>query len=267
MRLNEAERATLEERARLAREIHDGLAQHLWFAKLKFERLSSTLADDDRPLAMDVTQALDAAIVEAREALVTMRSGLDEDVPFADMLERTVDDFESRSGLRVEFAVSSGMPATLGPRVQVELLRIVSEALTNVRKHADATTVRVKAEVSDGEILIKITDNGRGFSQDEAFAQGMGLQGMRERAGLIGGSLMVMSEISGGTSIEVRAPVVATGVVAVSEASERTPMASDEPELEQVEPAETGAGNGRPAPSARPGTPKTPDASPKGMHT
>ena len=83
MRVNEAERATLEERARLAREIHDGLAQHLWFAKLKFERLSSTLSDEDRPLAGEVTQALDAAIIEAREALVTMRSSLEEDVPFS----------------------------------------------------------------------------------------------------------------------------------------------------------------------------------------
>ena len=129
MRVNEAERATLEERARLAREIHDGLAQHLWFAKLKFERLSSTLSEEERPLANEVTQALDAAIVEAREALVTMRSSLEEDVPFADMLERTIDDFESRSGLRVEYTASTGIPATLAPRVQVELLRIVSEAL------------------------------------------------------------------------------------------------------------------------------------------
>ena len=143
MRVTEAERATLEERARLAREIHDGLAQHLWFAKLKFERLSSTLSDDERPLAEEVTQALDAAIIEAREALVTMRSSLEEDVPFSDMLVRTVDDFESSSGLRAEFTASTGIPSSFAPRVQVELLRIVSEALNNVRKHADATTVRI----------------------------------------------------------------------------------------------------------------------------
>jgi signal transduction histidine kinase len=229
MRFNEAERATLEERARLAREIHDGLAQHLWFAKLKFERLSSTLSEDDRPLAKEVTEALDAAIIEAREALVTMRSSLEEDVPFADMLARTVDDFEERSGLRVEFSAASGIPSTLPPRAQVELLRIISEALNNVSKHADATTVRVSVEVSDGELLITITDNGRGFAQEEAFDQGMGLQGMRERARLIGGSLLLMSELSGGTTVEVRAPVVARGVGSVSETSERTTMAPDMP--------------------------------------
>jgi signal transduction histidine kinase len=230
MRVNEAERATLEERARLAREIHDGLAQHLWFAKLKFERLSGTLDDDDLPLAAEVTQALDAAIVEAREALVTMRSSLEEDLPFSDMVARTVDDFESRSGLRVEFTTSAVVPATLAPRVQVELLRIIQEALTNVRKHADATTVRVNADVDleRGEVLITVTDNGRGFAQEEAFDHGLGLQGMRERARLIGGNLLVMSEISGGTTVELRAPLARPAAPPVVEETPRTPLASVE---------------------------------------
>jgi signal transduction histidine kinase len=257
MRVNEAERATLEERARLAREIHDGLAQDLWFAKLKFERLSSTLSDEDRPLAEEVTQALDAAIVEAREALVTMRSSLEDDVPFSDMLVRTVEDFEGRSGLRVEFTAATGMPSALAPRVQVELLRIVSEALNNVRKHADATLVRIKAEVAEGELLITVTDNGRGFAEAEAFDRGMGLQGMRERARLIGGSLRVRSELSGGTTIDVRAPLVTSGVSSVSETSERTPMAPD------VEAAPAGG----PAESAKTPTSKTADAKPTGMQT
>jgi signal transduction histidine kinase len=227
MRVNDLERAALEERARLAREIHDGLAQHLWFAKLKFERLAGTLSEGDQALAAEVTQALDAAIIEAREALVTMRASLTEDAPFADMLARTVDDFESRSGLRVEFTMTTGIPSSLAPRVQVELLRIVSEALTNVRKHADATMVRIHAEVSRSELVIRVTDNGRGFVQEEAFDQGMGLRGMRERARLIGGSLLVMSELSGGTTIEVRTPLVTRGVVSIPETDERTPMAPD----------------------------------------
>ncbi len=272
MRVNEAERATLEERARLAREIHDGLAQHLWFAKLKFERLSSTLSDDDRPLADEVTQALDAAIIEAREALVTMRSSLEGDVPFADMLVRTVDDFEDDSGLRTQFTASTGIPSALAPRVQVELLRIINEALNNVRKHADATLVRVTAEVTEGELLVTVTDNGRGFAQAEAFDRGMGLQGMRERARLIGGSLAVTSEISGGTRIEVRTPLVTRGVSSVSETSERTAMApSDEPPLPleaplppvMLIPDDDDPGAIRPLN----GTTSAPDVKPTGMQT
>ncbi|HSM32814.1 MAG TPA: sensor histidine kinase [Anaerolineae bacterium] len=239
MRVNEAERATLEERARLAREIHDGLAQHLWFAKLKFERLSSNLPEDDRALAEEVTQALDAAIIEAREALVTMRSSLEGDVPFGDMLVRTVDDFEEASGLRATFSASTGIPAALAPRVQVELLRIISEALNNVRKHADATLVRVTAEVCDGELLITVADNGHGFDPSEELVKGMGLQGMQERARLIGGNLAVRSEISGGTTVEVRAPLVARAVGSVSETSERTAMAPAEPEPLPIGQADT----------------------------
>ncbi|HZW00438.1 MAG TPA: sensor histidine kinase [Candidatus Deferrimicrobium sp.] len=271
MRVNDTERAALEERARLAREIHDGLAQHLWFAKLKFERLAGTLSESDQALASEVSQALDAAIVEAREALVTMRASLTEDVPFGDMLTRSVDDFESRSGLRVEFSMSTGIPSNLAPRVQVELLRIVSEALTNVRKHADATMARISAEVSEGELVITITDNGRGFAQEEAFDQGMGLRGMRERARLIGGSLLVMSELSGGTTIEARAPLVTRGVASLPETDERTPMApdagpgSDELQLElpDVFPDRSG-----PSPSVLSplrGTASAPDANPNGM--
>ena len=200
MRTTEAERAILEERSRLAREIHDGLAQHLWFAKLKMERLTSTLSEEERPLAAEVTQALDTAIIEAREALVTMRSAAEQDMAFSDMLARTVDDFGDRSGLRVAATTSSTVPTSLPPRIRVEVLRVISEALTNVRKHADATMVRVNADVQEGDLVISVTDNGRGFDVDDVAGQGLGLQGMQERARLVGGTLVVRSEPSGGTT-------------------------------------------------------------------
>jgi signal transduction histidine kinase len=269
MRVNDAERAALEERARLAREIHDGLAQHLWFAKLKFERLVGTLAEADQPLAAEVTEALDAAIIEAREALVTMRASLAEDVPFADMLQRSIDDFEDRSGLRVELAMPTGLPTVLAPRVQVELLRIVSEALTNVHKHADATTVRIVAEVSGGELLITITDNGHGFVPDEAFDQGLGLRGMRERARLINGSLLLMSELSGGTTVEVRVPVAAPGVSDVSDTLERTTMAPTDDggpvDLQQELPTSGDRVSGGTSPGSRRGSPNAADIAAKGV--
>ena len=172
------------------------------------------------------------------------------------MLERTVDDFEGRSGLRVEFTASTGIPSALAPRVQVELLRIVSEALNNVRKHADATLVRINAEVVEGELLITVTDNGRGFSPAEATGKGMGLQGMRERARLAGGGLEVRSEPSGGTTIEVRAPLATTGLSSVSETSERTTMAPEVGEPDAVEQLELRGSTSSPA-----------DVKPTGMQT
>jgi len=119
--------------------------------------------------------------------------------------------------------------------------------------------VRVAAEVKDGELLITITDNGRGFDQDHGFDKGMGLQGMRERARLIGGSLLVMSELSGGTTIEVRAPVATTSVGSPAETAERTAMALDRPsDPDQSE-----------LPGVLPGTESggTPDNKPTGVQT
>ena len=127
---------------------------------------------------------------------------------------RTVDDFEDRSGLPCRVHPVDGHARhACAPRVQVELLRIVSEALTNVRKHADATMVRIAAEVSDGRAARSASPTtDAASSYDEALDQGLGLRGMHERARLIGGSLLVRSELSGGSTVEVRTPLVAPGV-------------------------------------------------------
>jgi signal transduction histidine kinase len=202
----EAERATLEERTRLARELHDGLSQDLWFAKLKHERLVPLVPSDARPLADEVTVALDAAIAEAKQAVVTMRTGLDRDRPLYELLAETLEEFGSRSGLRADFS-GADLPNALSPRKQAEVLRIVQEALTNVRKHADATVVRLSADVSDGRLMLGITDNGRGFRPDDSSGDGLGLQGMKERARLMGGELNVQSEPSGGTTIRLALPI------------------------------------------------------------
>jgi signal transduction histidine kinase len=208
LRVTEAERATLEERARLGREIHDGLAQHLWFAKLKFERLAGSVPEEEKPLAAEVGQALDAAIVEARQALVTMRTSLDSDLPLSDMLRRTVDDFGQRSGVQVEFWPEAGIPSAIPPRQQIELLRVVQEALTNVRKHADATVVRVRAELDGRDLRVTVSDNGKGFDPQTASDRGLGLLGMEERARLMGGALEIASEAQGGTRVTLVLPLI-----------------------------------------------------------
>jgi len=202
----EAERATLEERTRLARELHDGLAQDLWFAKLKHSRLLPLVPPDARGLADEVTSALDAAIEEAKQAVVTMRAGLEHDRPLHELLAEALDEFGDRSGVRADFS-GADLPTSLSARKQAELLRIVQEALTNVRKHADATVVRLVAEVDDGKLVLGITDNGRGFRPDDSSGDGLGLQGMKERARLMGGELRVDSEPSGGTTIRIALPI------------------------------------------------------------
>ena len=201
----EAASAQLEERARIAREIHDGLAQDLWYAKLKQSRLAQRVADDgeSRILSDEVGNAIDAALAEARSAVVAMRPGANPgDLP--DMIARQVVDFSDRFALRAEVRNSGPLPQ-VEPRAQAEVLRIVQEALTNVRKHADATVVRVDLE-SGADFTVTIADNGRGFRPDVATG-GFGLESMRQRAELIGATLTVRSEPSDGTRVELVVPV------------------------------------------------------------
>lgn len=206
-RLSEAELASaaLEERARLAREIHDGLAQDLWYAKLKQSRLAQTadLRGESLALSEEVADAIDTALAEARNAVAAMREGV-EAGSLVEMLSRHVDDFSDRFAIRTELTQVGPTP-DVGPRAQAEVLRIVQEALTNVRKHADATVVRVEV-ATDGDLRLVIADNGRGFRPESA-RTGFGLESMRQRADLIGARLTVGAEPQNGTRIELRVPL------------------------------------------------------------
>jgi len=196
--------AALDERGRLAREIHDGLAQDLWYAKLKQSRLArlAEFGDEARQLSDEVGDAIDAALSEARHAVVTLREGATAG-PLLELITRQVEDFSDRFAVRADLTVEGSEPE-IGSRAEAEVTRIVQEALTNVRKHADATVVRVSVESGDG-LRLAVSDNGRGF-QPEARGDGFGLESMHQRATLIGGTLRVSSEPRNGTLVELMVP-------------------------------------------------------------
>jgi two-component system nitrate/nitrite sensor histidine kinase NarX len=135
--------------------------------------------------------------------VAAMRMGA-ESGPLLELLTRHVEDFADRFALRAELT-SDGTPPQVGARAQAELLRIVQEALTNVRKHADATVVRVHV-ATDDDLRISVSDNGRGF-RPEAVAGGFGLESMRQRAAIIGAGLEVASEPQNGTRVEISVPI------------------------------------------------------------
>ena len=200
----DAANATLAERTRLAREIHDGLAQDLWYAKLKQGRLTqnSSLDPEAKTTAGEVLDAIDSALAEARQAVMAMRVDPSAASSLEEVLRSYVEDFADRFGLRAEFD-AEGTLQRLPPRTEAEVLRIVQEALNNVRRHADATLVRVRTERSGPISRVSVTDNGRGFDPDDVPADRYGLRGMRERADLIGASLEVRSRDRDGTRITV----------------------------------------------------------------
>ena len=204
----EISRAALEERARLSRELHDGLTQDLWLAKLKIGRLSAALRKDPeaRALVSDASDAIDQGLAEAHQAVMAMRIAAAEDGSFGHLLTRYTEDFEDRFGQRVRVECAPDLPE-LPVRTQAELLRIAQEALANVHRHADARIARIRVRVEDGWFVLVIQDDGRGFEVAEPGQSDFGLLAMRERAAMIGGQLEIDSHPGGGTRVEARAPL------------------------------------------------------------
>ncbi|MEP6638759.1 MAG: sensor histidine kinase [Chloroflexota bacterium] len=201
----EAADATLAERTRLAREIHDGLAQDLWYAKLKQGRLTQndSLDAEAKRTAGEVLSAIDSALAEARQAVMAMRVDPSAASSLEEVLRSYVEDFADRFGLRAEFHTDGTLPR-LAPRTEAEILRIVQEALNNVRRHADATVVRVRTERDGQTARVSVTDNGKGFDPSAVPAGRYGLRGMQERAELVGATLEIRSRDRDGTTITVQ---------------------------------------------------------------
>jgi len=204
----DAANATMAERARLAREIHDGLAQDLWYAKLKQGRVAGALelSEETRLAAREVLTALDAALAEARQSVMAMRADPTSGSTLEEVLRAYVDDFGDRFGLRAEFQSVSTLPR-LSPRTEAEVLRIIQEALNNVRKHADATVVRVGSEVSERVLRLTVSDNGRGFEVAAVPRDRFGLASMQERAEGVGAELTIHSRPSDGTQVVLDLPI------------------------------------------------------------
>ncbi len=199
--------AALAERTRLAREIHDGLAQDLWFAKLKQGGVEQAeeLKDSTRAVVREVLGSIDAALADARQAVMALRIDPNSGGGLVTVLKSYVEDFGDRYGVLAEFSADPEVPR-LAPRVEAELLRIVQEALNNTRKHADATLVRVNATCADGRVRVAVADNGRGFDPRAVADSRFGLRGMRERADVIGARLEIDSRPQDGTRVLVELP-------------------------------------------------------------
>ncbi|MFL5886749.1 MAG: sensor histidine kinase [Thermoleophilaceae bacterium] len=195
------EAAALEERRRLARELHDGLAQELAFISTQSRWLSqSEGADRARldQLALAAARALD----ESRGAIAALTRPLDEPLEVA--VAQAAEEVADRVGVKVKLDLEPGVEVT--PTTRAALVRIVREAVTNTARHAQASEVTVSL-ATDGQLALQISDNGVGFDPAaESDGWGFGLMSMRERAQAIGAELEVHSRVGEGTRIEVMIP-------------------------------------------------------------
>ncbi|HST16127.1 MAG TPA: ATP-binding protein [Gaiellaceae bacterium] len=197
IRAAEFGRAVAEERGRLAREIHDGLAQYL-FAVASHASMLETGADPETTLPR-LKEAAQAAQQEARYAFLALSSAAGRS-PFDAALRRYVEFLAADGTLDVQLVIDPKI--VLRPDEQIELFRIVQEGLANARKHAGARTARVEIGTRAGARFVEVRDDGDGFEPEEGGA-GQGLANMRERAASIGGNLSLRTAPRRGTCVEV----------------------------------------------------------------
>jgi two-component system, NarL family, sensor kinase len=200
--------ARAEERTRIAREIHDTLAQGLTAIALNIESAMHRL--DSRP--DQARERLERALAmarqnleDARQSVLDLRTTPLAGKPLAEALAALGRAFTSETGVAVRVDADPGLQLPL--RTEAELFRIAQEALTNVRKHAHAREVRLSLRRHGASLRLSVRDNGRGFSARRPSNDGHGLLGMRERAKLLGGRLQVSSTPGHGTRITARVPM------------------------------------------------------------
>lgn len=206
----EREAAVARERALLARELHDSIAQALAFMKIQLQLLRSAMKSNNAQRIDASLDELDAGVRESladvRELLLHFRTRTqDQDIEPA--LRSTLQKFELQSGVPVQLQFS-GYGQPLAPDVQIQVLHVLQEALSNVRKHAQAS--RVEAEVTSLPTWrFVVRDNGQGYDPDALQADiqvHVGLQIMRERAAQIGGTLRIVSAPAKGTQVILELP-------------------------------------------------------------
>lgn len=202
--------AVLEERYRLSREMHDGVAQTLGFLGMHAERLEHMIGRQDADVLQEELKELRGVIAEAyldvREAIDGLRLTVDRPGGFASALQAHVEDFTRRTGLPVDYSglEDLDLPADLA----LHLLRITQEALANVRRHADADHVSVSLGRDNGHLELTVADDGRGFDfNNPQDRHHVGLASMRERVRSLDGQLILATSPGHGTRVTARVPL------------------------------------------------------------
>ncbi|MCP4417018.1 MAG: sensor histidine kinase [Chloroflexi bacterium] len=205
------ETAVLRERQRLAREIHDTLAQGFTSIVMHLEAAEQAIPSDIQITEQHLDQARTTArdsLAQARRVVDDLRPELLEGTPFDEAIARVVQQWTAHSGVATEFKVT-GEIRPLHPQVEVTLLRSSQEALANVRKHAQATTTCVTLSYLGDAVILDVEDDGVGLmstTPNGLTSSGFGLIAMRERVAQLGGKLFLESEPGDGTTLSISLP-------------------------------------------------------------
>lgn len=200
-------RAQEEERGRVALEIHDGIGQILTSISLFASDLEQEVREGLRPRASRLSALVRQAIADSRQLVWSLRPPELERLGLVPALRRLVEDASAGGGAHVDLHEEIG-ELRLAPDTEAVVYRVVQEALNNAQKHAEASSVSVVLRRHAGSLAVVVEDDGRGFDPDAVTpGHGVGLIGMRERADLVDGALVVESTEGGGTRVRLEVPV------------------------------------------------------------
>lgn len=191
----------LEERERIARDLHDTVIQRLFGAGLMLngiERLGMSHEAEER--VEQVVSELDEIIKQIRTTIFHLSHPDHEDMPLDSYLNKLVDDYISYSGIDTRLSIIGSLKRAEGTPVAENLIFSLNEALSNVTRHAKATSVRVDIRCN-GVLMMKVIDDGVGIDDDASRSKGMGLRNLADRARLLGGQFYVHPRKEGGTEL------------------------------------------------------------------
>jgi PAS domain S-box-containing protein len=197
------------EKTRIARELHDELGQSLTALKMDAAVIAHDLLPEQpelRKRADGMKRLIDSTVTSMRRISADLRPVMLDNLGLAPTLEWLTKDCSSRNGIRVDLAMSDE-DLRVGGEIATAVFRIVQEALTNVVRHAQATTAKIDVVRTAGQVLVRVADNGKGMAAaDQRKSRSFGLLGMRERAYVLGGDFTVSSDEGQGTIIEAILP-------------------------------------------------------------
>jgi signal transduction histidine kinase len=209
--------AVLEERERISAELHDGLAQVLGYVITKSQATRELLRkmSEANDYLVEVENVAQELYTDTREAILGLRTAISGDRNMVSAITEYVTRFNQMHSIKTELIVGDYTIPSLSPPVELQVIRIVQEALSNVRKHAEATHAAINITGGDDGIKIVIKDNGKGFDTDQAGQVDwtkFGLQNMKERAERINSDLFIKSDRVSGTEVTLNIPLTSLPV-------------------------------------------------------
>ncbi len=229
----EREAGVLQERQRLAREIHDTLAQGLISIITHLEAADQALERNGPSLQHHLAQALRTArtnLGEARRVVQDLRPEILDQRALPDALHAVVQAWKESSGINA-WSTVTGTVRPLDAETELTLLRVAQEALANVAKHADAHIANVTLSYLPDRVLLDVQDDGKGVQDgpaDALVSAGFGLRSMRERVENLGGTLMIESEPGEGATLVVEVPTVSENALSANALVESEPVAPEQ---------------------------------------